>query len=521
MASLDPDRNAGDRLPVRFEPWQRSDRLDACLRLGAPWRAPVAVLSQTSVGVPVSLDGVAALPCLTGRPLRRQPVSRAAAPGVGNTAAWRRSGGFRGRTAATVHPHHDDLDVRGLRRPEFVIVDGAAGLEAALLAQWGENLPIQRCQVHKHRNLLAHAPKHMQDEPTEDYRDMIHADTAAGIEMRRKAFLRKWRLKCRAVAGSLEEAGDRLFTFMRLDPSQWKSARTTNATGRLNEEFRRRIKTRTVPSCAETVTMLLWALLASGQIQMRKVDGWHTVSQPPEQMRLDLAAWENESSHARKPPPRSFHSIRDTTPSAGQNANSHTDLIRVECGAHRSGNCVATLAVTERFPAIQCRWTRRRRRNRTPGVGVGGGLSSQTRGRLCKASPEAVPRCAHGAHAHGEPLRPARAGRPGGPGRRSCRTGYGPPAPRPGSPVCRLRDDRNPPRAHLPSAPRGASRAARPATGGNRPGPTACPAACQSPTIRRMSAGVAPSARNFAMARASSRLASRRPASSRISRWWW
>jgi len=183
-----------------------------------------------------------------------------------------------------------DLDARGLERPEFVIVDGAPGLEAALVALWGEALPIQRCTVHKHRNLLGHAPKHMHDELTEDYRDMIYAETAARIETRRKAFLRKWRLKCSAVADSLEEAGDRLFAFTRLDPSQGKSARTTNAIERLNEEFRRRIKTQTVLPCAETVPMLLWALLASGQIQMRKVDGWETLSQPIEPIALDLAA---------------------------------------------------------------------------------------------------------------------------------------------------------------------------------------------------------------------------------------
>jgi transposase-like protein len=195
-----------------------------------------------------------------------------------------------GESTAAWRQFLDDLDARGLKRPKFVIVDGAPGLEAALVALWGEELPIQRCTVHKHRNLLAHAPKHMQDEVTEDYRDMIYADTAAEIEKRRKAFLRKWQLKCRAVADSLEEAGDRLFTFTRLDPSQWKSARTTNAIERLNEEFRRRIKTQTVLPCAETVPMLLWALLASGQIQMRKVDGWETLSQPIEPMHLDLAA---------------------------------------------------------------------------------------------------------------------------------------------------------------------------------------------------------------------------------------
>jgi len=184
----------------------------------------------------------------------------------------------------------EDLDKRGLKRPEFVIVDGAPGLEAALVALWGGDLAIQRCTVHKHRNLLAHAPEHMNEELGNDYRDMIYADTVAEIEKRRKAFLRKWRLKCRAVADSLEEAGDRLFTFTRLDPSQWKSARTTNAIERLNEEFRRRIKTQTVLPCAETVPMLLWALLASGQIQMRKVDGWETLIQPIEPMALDLAA---------------------------------------------------------------------------------------------------------------------------------------------------------------------------------------------------------------------------------------
>ena len=114
-----------------------------------------------------------------------------------STAAWR---AFLG-----------DLDARGLKAPDFVVVDGAPGLEAALAELWAD-VPIQRCTVHKHRNLLAHAPKSLHDELTEDYRDMVYAETRAAIEQRRKAFLRKWRLKCPAVADSLEEAGDRLFT---------------------------------------------------------------------------------------------------------------------------------------------------------------------------------------------------------------------------------------------------------------------------------------------------------------------
>ena len=183
----------------------------------------------------------------------------------------------------------DDLIKRGLRRPEFLIVDGAAGLEKAITAVW-DGVPVQRCTVHKHRNLFAHAPERLHDEVTADYNDMIYAATREEIETRRKAFIRKWRLKHRAVADSLEEAGDRLFTFTRLPPTQWRSARTTNAIERLHEEFKRRIKTQTVLPSADTAAMLFWALLASGQINMRKVDGWQTLATKPIDQPIDLAA---------------------------------------------------------------------------------------------------------------------------------------------------------------------------------------------------------------------------------------
>ena len=119
---------------------------------------------------------------------------------------------------------------------------------------------------------------------------MIYAATRQEVEARRKAFIRKWRLKCRAVADSLHEAGDRLFTFTRFTPSQWKSIRTSNAIERLHEEFKRRIKTQSLLPCAETAAMLFWALLASGQITMRKVDGWQSLSQTPTNQTIDLAA---------------------------------------------------------------------------------------------------------------------------------------------------------------------------------------------------------------------------------------
>ena len=64
----------------------------------------------------------------------------------------------------------------------------------------------------------------------------------------------------------------------------------TDEMERLHEEFKRRIKTQTVLPSAETAAMLFWALLASGQIMMRKVDGWQTLATAPVAQPIDLAA---------------------------------------------------------------------------------------------------------------------------------------------------------------------------------------------------------------------------------------
>ena len=44
----------------------------------------------------------------------------------------------------------DDLVARGMARPELVVLDGGKGLEAALASLW-DDVPVQRCTVHKER----------------------------------------------------------------------------------------------------------------------------------------------------------------------------------------------------------------------------------------------------------------------------------------------------------------------------------------------------------------------------------
>jgi len=52
--------------------------------------------------------------------------------------------------------------------------------------------------------------------------------------------------------------------------------RTTNALERINGEFRRRTKTQaSLPGQEAVLLLLLFGLLRSGQVKLRKIDGWH------------------------------------------------------------------------------------------------------------------------------------------------------------------------------------------------------------------------------------------------------
>jgi putative transposase len=162
---------------------------------------------------------------------------------------------------------------RQVGRPLLAIIDGSAGLAAVLREQW-PTLVIQRCTAHKLRNLEAKAPVRLREELAEDYRRLIYGETRALVDQARGRFAKKWRLRCPAVVECLDEAGDDLFTFLRFPKAQWKALRTTNALERINGEFRRRTKTQASLPGQDAVLLLLFGLLKSGHVKLRKIDGW-------------------------------------------------------------------------------------------------------------------------------------------------------------------------------------------------------------------------------------------------------
>ena len=77
---------------------------------------------------------------------------------------------------------------------------------------------------------------------------------------------------------SLREGGDELLTFFRFPKAQWKTLRTTNTIERVHEEFRRRVKTQGALPSDDAALVLLFSLVASGQIKLRRIDGWRKIA---------------------------------------------------------------------------------------------------------------------------------------------------------------------------------------------------------------------------------------------------
>jgi transposase-like protein len=163
------------------------------------------------------------------------------------------------------------LQQRGLTAPLLLVVDGHTGLKKAL-ERW-DGVRVQRCTTHKLANLKTHCPKHAQAEMKRDYHRLLYAPDGLGARAAYEAFVKKWSTLCPAVAKSLDEGGLELLTFYDFPKAMWKSLRTTNTLENLNREFRRRTKTQASFSTEDAALILLYGLVAFGQIQLRKIDG--------------------------------------------------------------------------------------------------------------------------------------------------------------------------------------------------------------------------------------------------------
>jgi putative transposase len=112
----------------------------------------------------------------------------------------------------------EDLRGRGLDsgRPTLFVVDGAKALHAAVARVWGEHAVIQRCQIHKRRNIKAHVPeKHhaeLERRLSEAYHETDYATAKASLEA-----TARWLDRLNAdAASSLREGLEETLTVVKL-----------------------------------------------------------------------------------------------------------------------------------------------------------------------------------------------------------------------------------------------------------------------------------------------------------------
>ena len=148
-------------------------------------------------------------PLLKDAPLSKSAVSRVVATLKDGLEAWRT------RSLA-------DLDVIYVYLDGFALRVRSAG-KVVSVEVWPRTV-VQRCCVHKLRNLERKAPKHALAAIRDDFHRIVYAASADAARAAYAAFERTWAKRCPGVVASLREGSDELLTFFTFPRVQWKIA---------------------------------------------------------------------------------------------------------------------------------------------------------------------------------------------------------------------------------------------------------------------------------------------------------
>ena len=181
----------------------------------------------------------------------------------------------------------DDLTTRGLGRPELVVVDGGKGQEGALASLW-DDVPVQRCTVHKGAQSSGPCAAAPARRDKADFNDMVHAASAARSSPSARS---SWASGSCAVAPSPT-------VWRRLVSASSRSCATRPSSGARSgrrmpsSDCTRSSSAGSRPSACCSAPRPLpcssgpsWRPVRS---TLRRVDGWQTLERSPTD--LDLAA---------------------------------------------------------------------------------------------------------------------------------------------------------------------------------------------------------------------------------------
>src|SRR5271166_682256 len=121
-------------------------------------------------------------------------------------------------SAAVVQALLDNLVERGLdpKVCRLFIIDGSKALRKAIRRTFGKHAPIQRCQVHKGRNIMERLPKHLHASVRRTLRQAWELDDAMKAEQLIRNLARRLEQIAPGVSATILEGMDELLTVVRL-----------------------------------------------------------------------------------------------------------------------------------------------------------------------------------------------------------------------------------------------------------------------------------------------------------------
>src|SRR6202047_246302 len=129
--------------------------------------------------------------------------------------------------AAVVQALIDNLVERGLdpAAPRLFIIDGAKALSKAIRRTFGRHTPIQRCQIHKARNIQERLPPSLHASVRKVLRQAWELDDADKAEKLLRNLARRLQDEAPGASASILEGLDEMLTVTRLGlPTQPRRA---------------------------------------------------------------------------------------------------------------------------------------------------------------------------------------------------------------------------------------------------------------------------------------------------------
>ena len=174
-----------------------------------------------------------------------------------------------------------DLVERGLdpERARLFVIDGAKALTSAIRKMFGSLAEIQRCQIHKRRNILGHLPDRLHESVKAILKEAWSLGDAKVAKRRLERLASSLEAKHPGAAGSVLEGLDETLTLQRLGIGEtlYKKLRTTNAIENLNSGIVTYSKNVKRWQGGRMVVRWVSAAIVEAEKKFRRVQGWRDI----------------------------------------------------------------------------------------------------------------------------------------------------------------------------------------------------------------------------------------------------